>query len=399
MRAPGQQLAGRLGGEVSPAPTVGSEMSGSNGNRSAPTRPRLVSILGARPEIIQAAPLATALEPLVHEVLVHTGQHYDVAMSGSQLADTELPELAHYLGVGSWPDHVQLRVSEARIGEVLDLERPAAVLVRGDTNATLGGARAAIARRLPLIHVEAGLRSFRRDMPEERNRVLTDHASDVLFAPTEAARSNLLAEDVGGEIHVTGDVMCDMLMRWANRLPDEAPAGDYLLATVHRNYNTDDDARLAAVLACLGAAPCRVLFPVHPRTRKRMQVAGLSAPANVELLDPVPYRRMLVLERGALAIATDSGGVQREAYVWGVPCVTLREETEWVETVETGWNALVGVDRERFLAALERPRPAARPPVFGDGRAAQRIAALIAAHLGGAAAAPATPRERERLHA
>lgn len=384
-----QQLATRVGGAGASSPRVASAMTGplmtvapANGRHVAPTRPRLVSILGARPEIIQAAPLATALSPLVDEVLVHTGQHYDVAMSGSQLVDTELPELAHNLEVGSWPDHVQLRLSEERIGGVLDRERPTAVLVRGDTNGTLAGARAAIARGLPLIHVEAGLRSRRRDMPEERNRVLTDHVSDVLFAPTVAARANLIAEGVGGDVHVTGDVMCDMLLRWANRLPDDPPAGEYVLATVHRNYNTDDDARLAAVLACLGAAPCRVLFPVHPRTRKRIAQAGLRAPGNVELLDPVPYRRMLVLERGARAIATDSGGVQREAYVWGVPCVTLREETEWVETVETGWNRLVGVDRERFVEALARPRPAEHPAVFGDGRAAQRIAALIAMHLG-----------------
>ena len=345
-------------------------------------RPCLVSIIGSRPEIIQAAPLAAALAPLVDEVLVHTGQHYDERMSAGQIVVTRLPRPDHNLDVGSRPDAEQLAVAEERIGAVLDSERPDGVLVRGDTNATLSGARAAAARGLPLLHVEAGLRSFRDDMPEERNRVQTDRLSDVLFAPTDNARANLIAEGVRGEVHVTGDVLCDMLLAWQRRL-DEPAAGDrdYLLATVHRNYNTDDPARLAAMLDCLASSPWPVLFPVHPRTRARIEDEGLSAPVNVELCEPVAYTRMLALERGARAIATDSGGVQREAYVWGVPCVTLREETEWVETVQTGWNAVVGVDRARFAEALRRPRPARRPPVFGNGDAAPRIAALVESHL------------------
>ena len=342
--------------------------------------PRLVSILGARPEIIQAAPLARALAPYVEEILVHTGQHYDAAMSGTQIEHTELPEPTYNLAIGSQDDLVQLEMGEERIGAVLDLERPDAVLVRGDTNGTLSGAKAAKRRGLPLIHVEAGLRSHREGMPEERNRVRTDHLSDLLLAPTESARENLLAEGVRGEIHVTGDVMCDMLLRWAERIAP-APERGYVLATVHRDYNTDDAERLALVLDCLGAADRRVLFPVHPRTRKKMAEFRLSAPANVALLDPVPYRDMLALERGADLIATDSGGVQREAYVWGVPCITLREETEWVETVSTGWNTLVGVDRDRFVDALGRPRPAERPPIFGDGKAAQHIAEVVRDYL------------------
>jgi UDP-GlcNAc3NAcA epimerase len=349
--------------------------------RTPSERPRLVSILSARPEIIQAAPLAAALAPVVEEILVHTGQHYDAPMSGSQIEHTELPEPTYNLAIGSQEDAVQLQLGEERIGAVLDLEKPDAVLVRGDTNGTLSGAEAAACRALPLIHVEAGLRSHREGMPEERNRVRTDHLSDLLLAPTESARENLLAEGVRGEIHVTGDVMCDMLLRWAERIAPTSERG-YVLATVHRDYNTDVAERLALVLDCLGAADRRVLFPVHPRTRKKMAEFGLSAPANVELLDPVPYRDMLALERGADLIATDSGGVQREAYVWGVPCITLREETEWVETVSTGWNTLVGVDRDRFVEALERPRPAERPPIFGDGKAAQHIADVIRDYLG-----------------
>jgi UDP-N-acetylglucosamine 2-epimerase len=344
-------------------------------------RPRLLSVIGARPEIIQAAPLAAALAPHVDEVLVHTGQHYDAQMSGNQILDTRLPEPAHNLGIGSRSDVEQLELGTERMAEVIALERPDAVLVRGDTNATLAGARAAVSAGLPVMHVEAGLRSYREDMPEERNRVQTDRVSALLLAPTPAAVTNLEREGIAGQVELTGDVMCDILLASRDRLPAPPADGDYVLATVHRNYNTDDPERLGAVLACLGAAPCRVILPVHPRTRARLGEWNLELPPNLELVDPVPYTRMLALERGARAVATDSGGVQREAYVWGVPCITLREETEWVETVDTGWNTLVGVDRDAFAAAFERPRPSEHPPVFGEGRAAQRIADIVADFL------------------
>jgi len=344
-------------------------------------RHRLLSVIGARPEIIQAAPLSAALAGRLDEVIVHTGQHYDEAMSGGQILDTRLPPPAHVLDVGSRPDAEQLAVGEERIGGVIEREQPEAVLVRGDTNATLAGARAAVAREVPVLHVEAGLRSWRDDMPEERNRVLTDRVADVLFAPTETARANLKAEQVSGDIHVTGDPLCDMLLACASRLPAGGESGSYMLATVHRNYNTDDPDRLAAVLECLGASPWRVVFPLHPRTRARIEAEAVPVPDNVALVEPVPYTHMLALERGARAIATDSGGVQREAYVWGVPCITLREETEWVETVETGWNTLTGVDPGSFRDALALPLPEERPPVFGDGHASERIGDLIVAFL------------------
>lgn len=343
-----------------------------------PTEPRLLSVIGARPEIIQAAPLAAALADSVDEVIVHTGQHYDAPMSGSQITDTRLPEPHHNLGVGSGADLDQLELSERRLGELMDAERFDAVLVRGDTNATLAGARAASARGIPLLHVEAGLRSYRQDMPEERNRVETDRLSQVLFAPTESARANLEDEGIEGEIHVTGDVLCDMLLACRGRLPAVDEPAPFGLATVHRNYNTDDPERLSRVLECLGTAPLKVVLPVHPRTRARIDEHSLAVPSNVELRDPVAYTTMLALERQARFVATDSGGVQREAYIWGVPCLTLREETEWVETVQTGWNTLVGADPGLFAEAVQRPRPAEHPPVFGDGHAAQRIAEIIA---------------------
>jgi UDP-GlcNAc3NAcA epimerase len=345
------------------------------------TRPRLLSVIGARPEIIQAAPLSAALEAHVDELLVHTGQHYDPEMSDLQIADLRLPVPDYNLCVGSLPDTHQLELTTRRLGQVIERERPDAVLVRGDTNATLAGARAARAHRLTLFHVEAGLRSFRVDMPEERNRIETDRLSDVLFAPTETATANLLREEVAGTVHRTGDVLADVLMATSARLPEPSEGEPYVLATAHRNYNTDDADRLRSVLSCLAAAEMRVIFPLHPRTRGRIAAEGLTEPANVELREPVTYSEMLALERGAAAIATDSGGVQREAYLWAVPCITLREETEWVETVETGWNTLVGVDPDAFRAAMHRSRPGEHPPIFGDGRAAEHIAGLCAAHI------------------
>jgi UDP-N-acetylglucosamine 2-epimerase len=343
--------------------------------------PRIASIIGSRPEIVQAAPLSLAFANCVEEILVHTGQHYDPALSDLQIADLKLPLPAHNLGVGSLPNAESVAVAEDRIARVIETERPDAVLVRGDTNATVAGARAAVAAGVPLLHVEAGLRSYRDDMPEEANRIETDRLSEFLFAPCEHAREVLLQEEVPGTVRVTGDVLADVLLSTRDRLPEGGEQGEYVLATAHRNYNTDSPERLGAVLACLEAAEQRVIFPLHPRTRKSLEAWGLAVPPNVEVRDAVTYTEMLTLERGAAAIATDSGGVQREAYLWGVPCITMREETEWIETVSTGWNTLVGVDAEQFRAALSKPSPQSRPPIFGDGNAAERIAELTVSHL------------------
>lgn len=343
--------------------------------------PRILSIIGSRPEIVQAAPLSLAFSDCVEEILVHTGQHYDPAMSDLQIADLRLPLPEHNLGVGSLPNDEGVAVAEERIARVIESERPDAVLVRGDTNATIAGARAAVAAGVPLLHVEAGLRSYRDDMPEEHNRIETDRLSDLLFAPCEHARETLLKEGVPGTVQVTGDVLADVLLSTRDRLPEGGEQGEYVLATAHRNYNTDSPERLGAVLACLEATQMRVIFPLHPRTRKSLETWGLTVPANVEVRDAVTYTEMLTLERDAVAIATDSGGVQREAYLWGVPCITMREETEWIETVSTGWNTLVGADADQFRAALAKPQPTERPPIFGDGNAAVRIAELTVSHL------------------
>jgi UDP-N-acetylglucosamine 2-epimerase len=343
--------------------------------------PRIISIIGSRPEIVQAAPLSLAYSTCVEEILVHTGKHYDPGMSDLQIADLRLPLPEYNLGVGSLPPAEGAALAQDRIARVIESKRPDAVLVRGDTNATIAGARAAVAAEVPLLHVEAGLRSYRDDMPEEANRIETDRLSDLLFAPCEHARDVLLAEEVPGTVHVTGDPLADVLLATRSRLPAGGEEGRYVLATAHRNYNTDSPQRLAAVLGCLRAAECRVIFPLHPRTSKSIEAWDLEVPSNVEVRDPLTYTEMLTLERGAVAIATDSGGVQREAYLWGVPCITMREETEWIETVSTGWNTLVGVDAEKFREAMSGPLPSERPPIFGDGHAAERIAELTVAHL------------------
>jgi UDP-GlcNAc3NAcA epimerase len=342
---------------------------------------RVLSVLGSRPEVIQARPLAAAFATRFDEVLLDTGQHYDWEMAAGQVADTRLPQPAYSLGIGSLPDLEQLRAFEAAIAEVIALEQPQVVVVRGDTNSTLAGARAARACGVPLVHVEAGMRSYRADMPEERNRVETDHLADLNCAPTQAAADRLEAEGVPGAVVTTGDVLFDMLLETRDRLPPRAEEEPYVLATVHRNYNTDDAERLGAVMQCLAAVPSRVVLPLHPRTRERLAAYGLSIPGNVECRRPTTYTQMLALERDAEAIVTDSGGVQREAYFWGVRCITLREETEWTETVASGWNTLVAARPGDVATALTRELPAERPPLFGDGHAAARIADAVVALL------------------
>ncbi len=347
----------------------------------AQLRPKILSVIGSRPEFIQAAPLAHALDSHVDEIIVNTGQHYDPELASEQILDVRLRRPDYDLAVGSRDDGEQLAVGEARIAEVIEVERPDAVLVRGDTNSTLSGARAAHRAGLPIVHVEAGLRSYRHDMPEERNRVETDRLSDLLCVPTRAGLEILKSEGIQGRIRLTGDVMFDMLLRCRDRVPVSSEPAPYALATIHRGYNTDDRDRLHAVLECLAAVEMPVVFPLHPRTRNRLAGWGLALPKNVEARSPVPYTTMLALERDAEVILTDSGGVQREAYMWGVSCITLREETEWVETVELGWNTLAGIDADRVREALGRELPADRPPVFGDGNAAENIASEVAVLL------------------
>lgn len=350
----------------------------------------ILTVVGARPQFVKAAALGRHLRARHSEYLVHTGQHYDDAMSEAFFRDLDIPRPDVNLGMGGGSHGAQTGAMLAGIEAIVVSRRPDAVLVYGDTNSTLAGALAAAKLQVPVVHVEAGLRSWNRAMPEEINRVLTDHVADILLCPSETAVANLRGEGVTRGVHLVGDVMAEALAYACERAGSAPPPGvdgdaPYYLATVHRAENTDDPARLARVLAALGALDRPVIFPVHPRTRLAIKAAGLELPPAVRPIDPVGYLDMARLERGARAILTDSGGVQKEAYWLGVPCVTLREETEWVETVAAGWNVLAGTDTARIVAAVASAlaHPAERPDIYrGDGAPARCVAAIET--LGGA---------------
>ncbi len=352
---------------------------------------KVLSIVGARPQFIKAAPVSRVLRERHREVLVHTGQHYDAGMSAVFFEELAIPAPDVNLNIGSGSHGQQTGRMLMAIEEVMLAEKPDWVLVYGDTNSTLAGALAAVKLCLPVAHVEAGLRSFNRTMPEEHNRVLTDHCADLLFCPTQTAVDLLAREGLTRGVHRVGDVMVDALRGHAKlarerstilQAMDLTPKG-YLLATVHRPYNTDVPENLRNILDAF-ADICRLsgqplVLPLHPRTRKVLDELDLRPPAAVRVIDPVGYLDMLALEQSARLILTDSGGVQKEAYCLAVPCITLRPETEWIETVETGWNVVVHADRAAIVhAALERSWPSIEPPpVFGDGHAAERIVALL----------------------
>ncbi len=347
---------------------------------------KVVSIVGARPQFIKAAAVSRLLRRQHQEVLLHTGQHYDDLMSDVFFHELDLPRPDVNLGVGSASHGRQTGEMLIGIECVLLEERPDRVLVYGDTNSTLAGALAAAKLGLPLAHVEAGLRSFNRTMPEEINRVVTDRLSDLLFCPTRTAVENLAREGITSGVHLIGDVMYDILLRslpLAERRSDILErlglmSGGYLLTTIHRAGNTDVRANLSAIVAGLNATGEPVVFPLHPRTRHALARWGISPAENIRLIEPVGYLDMLILEKNARLILTDSGGVQKEAYWLGIPCLTLREETEWTETVEAGWNVLVGTSVERMVEAVRTFHPRGeRPALFGDGRAGEKIVGLL----------------------
>ena len=357
---------------------------------------KLVTIVGARPQFVKAAAVSRALEGHagITEVLVHTGQHYDANMSEVFFSELGIPAPRHWLGIGSGSHGDQTGRMLAAIETVLVGEHPDCVLVYGDTNSTLAGALAAAKLHIPVAHVEAGLRSFNRAMPEEINRVVTDHLSDWLYAPTSTAVANLAHEGIAGKkVLPVGDVMLDAALFHASHSDLQSgileslglSAGGFVLATVHRAENTDDAVRLAEVFAALNtiAGHERVVMPIHPRTRQALIQQAFTPAPGLCFIDPVGYIDMVALECGARLVVTDSGGVQKEAFFHRVPCVTLRAETEWTELVESGWNTLVPPTgrvamTEGVLAAMARPLPADWPPFYGVGDAAAKIAAALA---------------------
>jgi UDP-N-acetylglucosamine 2-epimerase len=349
---------------------------------------KIVSIIGARPQFIKAAAVSRVLREQHREVLVHTGQHYDYEMSGIFFDGLDLPRPDVNLGVGSGSHAVQTGAMLKGVEDVLLAERPDYLVIYGDTNSTVAGALAASKLSVPVAHVEAGLRSFNRHMPEEINRVVADHLSDLLLCPSDTAVRNLTAEGITRNVHLVGDVMLDVL-NWAKRRLAAEPSGilgrlglaerRYILATVHRGENTDDVARLSQILHAINSLDEPVVFPVHPRARKMIAEAHCRLEPHVRLIEPVGYLDMVALASTARLILTDSGGLQKEAYWLGVPCLTMREETEWVETVEAGWNALVGSDSKTIVEAVHSFAPNGLHPVlYGDGFAAGRCVDLLA---------------------
>ena len=340
---------------------------------------KIVTIVGARPQFVKAAVISRLIRheyaDLFTEYLVHTGQHYDANMSDVFFSEMDIPKPDINLAVGSGPHGQMTARMLEKIEQVLIEQQPDYLLVYGDTNSTLAGALAASKMHIPVIHIEAGLRSFNMRMPEEQNRILTDHISTWLFCPTETAVANLANEGLQTGVVHTGDIMLDasLYYRERNTVSMDVPT-DFLLITLHRAENTDDPQRLRAIVSALNESGRTGILPLHPRTRKTLEQQGLVFAEHIQVLPPVSFFEMLYLEEACSCIVTDSGGVQKEAYFFRKPCVTLRDQTEWVETVEAGWNVLAGADKQAILHALENiSAPADWPQLYGTGRSGQQI--------------------------
>jgi UDP-GlcNAc3NAcA epimerase len=347
---------------------------------------KIMTIVGARPEFIQTAPVSKAIRRRHTEILVHTGQHYDGNMSDVFFRDLDLPEPELNLGVGSGSHAEQTGQMMIRLEEAMLREKPDWVLVYGDTNSTIAGALTAAKLHIPIAHIEAGLRSYDRTMPEEVNRVLTDHISDLLFAPTQAAVDNLAREGITRGVQLVGDVRVDVLLGVVDKARGQQArlyaqtglsAGEpFALATIHRASNTDDRQRLQAIAEVMSTLEIPVVLPVHPRLRKMMKEFSFQFSGNVRAIDPVGFLDMVALLDACEIVITDSGGLQKEAYMLRRPCVTVRDTTEWVETVESGWNRLCEPTPAEFKAAVEDARgepPAEHPDFYGAPGVSERI--------------------------
>ncbi|WP_100374075.1 non-hydrolyzing UDP-N-acetylglucosamine 2-epimerase [Bacillus sp. FJAT-45037] len=347
---------------------------------------KIVTILGARPQFIKAAPVSREIRKSHHEIIIHTGQHYDANMSDIFFDELHIPKPDYHLGVGSGHHGKQTGEMLIQIEEILIDEKPDYVLVYGDTNSTLAGSLAAAKMHIPVIHIEAGLRSFNKKMPEEVNRIMTDHVSTYLFCPTETAVNNLHDENIHQGVENVGDVMYDAVM-YNQKLNQDShllsdigvDEGDYYLITVHRAENTDNEERMKNILAAFSDIDGTKVWPIHPRTKHKLVDMGidLTEIADLKIIDPVGYLDMLTLEKHAKKILTDSGGVQKEAYFMKVPCITLRDETEWVETLEGKANILVGANPQQIMAAIEAEVSPKYLNAFGDGEASKKIVSYI----------------------
>lgn len=347
---------------------------------------KILTVIGARPQFIKAAPVSRALRNSNEEIIIHTGQHYDENMSKIFFDELSIPRPDYNLNIGSGNHGYQTGMMLLKIEEILLNENPDALLVYGDTNSTLAGALAASKQLVPVIHIEAGLRSFNMAMPEEQNRILTDHISRVLFCPTQTAVNNLNREGIFKGIYNIGDVMLDATLYFKDAADKTSNILSYIgyedkafaLATIHRAENTNSKERLSNIIEALSISGMDIILPLHPRTKKYMEEYGIIPGKNVLIIEPVGYLDMIKLEANSSRIITDSGGVQKEAYFLKKPCITLRDETEWVETVENGWNILAGSNRDKIIEAINNFNPShEQKDVFGDGKASYHIAEVL----------------------
>ena len=341
---------------------------------------KIIAIIGARPQFIKHAPIELALKEKVELVSIHTGQHYDNNMSQIFFDQLKMTKPKYMLSVGSHSHGVQTGKMMIEIEPIIQKEAPNAVLVYGDTNSTLAGALVAAKLHIPLIHIEAGLRSFNKEMPEEVNRILTDHVSSILFAPTQLAINNLKNEGIQENVFLTGDVMCDMVEIAKSKI--ESPEKDqerFYYATIHRPYNTDIDERLKRILEVFNSLDAKVKFAVHPRTRNKIRSIGLAEKdfPNIEFMPPVSYFQNISFQRDCLALISDSGGMQKEAYILKKRCITIRKETEWVETLEGNWNTLVYEELETIKDILKAPLGVYKKEIYGNGQASHDISSKI----------------------
>lgn len=349
---------------------------------------KLLSVVGARPNFIKIAPLIDEFKKhkQIKSVLVHTGQHYDFEMSQIFFRELKITKIDYNLGVGSGSNTYQTAEIMNRLETVLLKEKPDLVVMVGDVNSTLAGALTAAKLHFPIAHIEAGLRSYDKTMPEEINRLLTDRISDFLFCPTKTAVENLKKEGIKKNVYNVGDIMYDVFLKNIKVAKDSSQIletlnlkpKNYLLFTLHRSSNVDDLKKLKRIIQAIQESGEQIVFPVHPRTKKQLKLIKMSKLNNFKIINPVSYFNMLILEKNAKKILTDSGGVQKEAYFLKTPCITLREKTEWVETVKDGWNVLVGSNRKKIIKEIEKFYPkTSQHQYFGDGKAAQKITKII----------------------